>query len=953
MKKITTIVVFFMFLACFVLTDARSVVDIDAPYDVPEVGELQLARLDVDTFTIPAHLGEIKYKFKGDPRKVVIHIQDAHCNHFAQKKIADIIDYLNREYGIKTVNLEGGVEEYDLSVFTSITGKAIRQEVANHFLKKGEINGAEFFAVNNPDKVQLWGVEDKDLYLANLKVYRDSLAHKEEVDEYMKGITHVINNLKLHIYDGELLKMDMNYNAYKEKNMQFREYLEFLLKKAQFHEIDMTKYQNLNLLEKSIEQEEAIDFETASNERKTLIDELKKNVSKADLRNIVQMTVDYKTKRITPKAFYTYLLDKAKDEGIDVNRFPVLAGYIEYVSTFESVDRFKIMKELDDMEAEIKKDIYQNNTQKELDTLSRNLVIMKNIFDIRLNKTDYDYYLENEVSFDAINFLEFIDREAPRYRITARPDPEVTRLDVYREDLSQFFEFSFQRDEVFLRNMKYSRVADGIQAAILMTGGFHTENLCVLLQEDNISYVSILPRFTMDRGYVSPYFDILAGDSTGIQEVLRSVFAQQAAMLQVPAKMSPKIAGFVFSATELAAFRASVQLTAMMLMEAGDRGMQTGQVMKVPIVDEEDREQAAIYARVTMREGRAVGIDLVEEEVTPDVEMKVTIDELNELSLPRPAAPRVPEGAAVAEGRRGLKEDRYPRSEESLREMVRTGEARLAEDVDLAAVKAGANEVLRGEIGAELASLIEDLRGKNPDDTVMLGKVIGRRDMRRPYTVKDVLDRLRGRGFTISEDDPIGDLEELQRRIAAAEMGDVRFYTASLGDTIYAQSYRDEAGVTHIILNSDRGIAGKYLRDREVLARLGAHERLEADKANLGLDHAMVEHLEVIANGYSGMTPLSGFILDKEVARFEDLDDIGEIHDSDPDGSFYMGNYLQRQIYLARDMLGHTDPKGPPVDEILEISEEEMLRIRPQYERIGNAAGRYFTLTYGPRLRLH
>ena len=176
-RAISKIVLITFFMSS-VVVNANAAIDMGRlPYEIPPTKpeNFQFAHIDVETFTIPAHLGEINYSFKGESDRVVVHLQDAHCNSFAQYKISGIIDYMNNEYGINVINLEGGVGDYDLSVFTSISDGAIREEVADHFVKNGEINGAEFYAINNPDRVQLWGVEDRELYLKNLKIYRDSL----------------------------------------------------------------------------------------------------------------------------------------------------------------------------------------------------------------------------------------------------------------------------------------------------------------------------------------------------------------------------------------------------------------------------------------------------------------------------------------------------------------------------------------------------------------------------------------------------------------------------------------------------------------------------------------------------------------------------------------------------------------------------------------------------------
>jgi len=561
-RGLISLTALFTFVTCVVLADAWAAVDgIELPYTLSSAEKNNYANLDIETFTIPSHLGEIKYSFKGEKDLFVIHLQDAHCNCNAQRKISGIIDYLNKEYGVKMVNLEGGVGEYDLSIFTAISGNAIRTEVAEYFVKKGEINGAELYAINNPERISLWGVEDKELYMANLKVYRDSLKYKKKVDEYLGQLDRHLNQLKRHIYDTRLIKIDISYNAYKAGNMQFREYLEFLLDEAGKSGIDVKDYNNLYLLEQAMGQEDGIDYDKANMERNTLVEDLKGSLSKNEVRELISKSIDFKTKKISRKAFYTYLLDKAGELGLDAGKHRALSEYIVYVTTYEAVDRSKVMGEMDALEAAIKDTLYKDERQRELNGLSRSLALMGNIFDIKLTKTDYRYYLDNESAFGVSRFVNFIEKEAPGYRVDVELSPDIRDLDGYREDITKFYEYSFRRDEVFLKNMRYTQASGTTKSAILMTGGFHTENLCDLLEQEGISYISILPKFTNGKGYTNPYFDILAGQTTNLQIMLASVMARTA-MMQVASLLNPVLADAVYGKEDVSAFKVAVQLLA-------------------------------------------------------------------------------------------------------------------------------------------------------------------------------------------------------------------------------------------------------------------------------------------------------------------------------------------------------------------------------------------------------
>ena len=587
LKRAISMVALVAFMVSFVLSDAWAAIETPGRVyqaSLPSQTESPLAVLDVDTFSIPAHLGEVIYLHRGTSPRTVVHIQDAHCNFFAQKKVSEIIDYLTTEYGIEVVNLEGGAGEYDLTPFTSISNKEIRSEVSEHFVKTGDINGAEYFAVNHPDKVTLWGIEDPRLYMDNLKVYRNSLKYKSSVDEALRNLTQILNKFKQRIYSKDLLKIDMAYNAFKTGNMPLKDYVEFLVLESKREGIDPAKFKNIEILMKTMKLEEKIDFSKATRERNILLDLLKRKASKNDLKKLVTKTVEFKTRRITPKEFYTYLINKARFTGIDTGKHQNLNKYITYVTLYEEIDRNKVMDEVDEMENELKEKLYTSDVERELNARSKNLALMKNMFDFRLIKKDYDYYLKNKKAFRVKYYEDFILEEAPEYNIAWRPDRNLRSLDGHLRDISTFYRYSFERDKAFLSNMRFSfpeyaskseesRQEEVVESAILMTGGFHADNLCELLEEEDVSYVSIMPKFQMEEGYESPYFDLLAGDYlSNTQRMLRSVMAR-AATLALASKLS-SLGVEVWGREDIDAFDMAIALDARMRELKRDRGVE-------------------------------------------------------------------------------------------------------------------------------------------------------------------------------------------------------------------------------------------------------------------------------------------------------------------------------------------------------------------------------------------
>ncbi|MGB3057210.1 MAG: hypothetical protein WBC16_03545, partial [Candidatus Omnitrophota bacterium] len=560
LKTISVVVALTFFLSMLPI-DALAVEDPEgAPLPFAEGKGDEAAVFNPETFALPTQMGTVKDSWKGKTDKAVIHIQDAHCNYDAQKQISNIIEYLSGVYGVDTVNLEGGSGEYDLAVFTNILNKHVRQEVVDSFVHDGLVNGAEYFAATNPDKVKLWGIEKVDLYLQDLDVYRESLTYKEQVDRYIKSLTHILNNLKMHIFPKDLLEMDMKYTQYKTGELSFKDYLVFLLDKAKQMGIDIKGFANIFLLKQSLEQEGRIDFKLASRQREDLVKKLEASLSRKLIKELAGKMVAFHEKEISQYDFYEYLIEKAKMVNIDMKEYPELQKYVVYIALYHAVNKSKIVAELNSLEDSIKVSLFTNDDQRELDVLSKNLVLTKNMFNITMTKEDYEYYMKNRSSFDVRNYLSFIEKQALRFKITARPEQDIERLDGYREDIQKFFEISFKRDDAFMKNMKFSeQQGQGrkkMQIAIVMTGGFHTENLCELFRKKGISYVSVIPTFTNPKGYESPYFNLLGGKEAGLVEQFNEIFASMSA-LQVASMLNNALGSQVWGERNIRAFDAA------------------------------------------------------------------------------------------------------------------------------------------------------------------------------------------------------------------------------------------------------------------------------------------------------------------------------------------------------------------------------------------------------------
>jgi SAM-dependent methyltransferase len=105
----------------------------------------------------------------GSIQGVVAHIADLYGNYGVQLKQAKIIERLARQYGFRTMFLEGAAGQGDVAIFGELP-RLFRRAFSFALLRKAFLTGSEYVAANRPDvEFDLWGVDDPDKYVRNFE----------------------------------------------------------------------------------------------------------------------------------------------------------------------------------------------------------------------------------------------------------------------------------------------------------------------------------------------------------------------------------------------------------------------------------------------------------------------------------------------------------------------------------------------------------------------------------------------------------------------------------------------------------------------------------------------------------------------------------------------------------------------------------------------------------------
>jgi len=448
---------------------------------------------------IPDDIGIIKEVFIPEHQpinEVVFYIQDAHCNYEAQMNISKIVKLLVEDYNVSLINVEGTAGIIDTKPFSTFKDRKVKLEFADYFIKQGKITGPEYLSITSDLEFTLFGIEDEELYAENYTAYMNCLEYKDRVNAYTTKFIERLDSLKEHIFSEKLLLLDKESRKYQDKTLEFADYTSYLEDFALEMKIDLSQFRNFIFQAEARKIETSIDFKKIEEQRSKLIsifhEILKKN--KKAIKEIVKKSLSFRMKDIRAEDYYSFLVESAKKYDLDIEDYTLIEQYAKYLKLYYAIDKSIILDEISDVELFIKKKLYRNEKEIQLDSLSRIMGILNRLFKLEVIKSDYLYFKNNKEKFTFREVKKFILTNGPKYKIYLGFDVDFKLIESNIHWVLDFYEAAIKRDIILIDNSLTRMKQDKTDRFVLVTGGFHTDGLTHILKEKNISYILIAPR---------------------------------------------------------------------------------------------------------------------------------------------------------------------------------------------------------------------------------------------------------------------------------------------------------------------------------------------------------------------------------------------------------------------------------------------------------------------------
>ena len=458
---------------------------------------------------------------ENNENETIINIQDCHASLSSQYSIVNILENLMNNYDMNVVAVEGGTGYIDTSILKSYPDKSIRENTAKYLMSKSYISAGEFFAVTKDEDVAIYGVENDELYLKNVNLFRKIYEDSEDNIAMIGDLTGRMIKKETDIYNEDLQQVVYKSRLHRSGKLSLNVYWQFLEQIAQENNISLQEYHNIRSFMEIVNLEKQIDFNKVTVERKQVLSVLVDRLQGEKLKQLVKRTVDFEENKISKPDYYSSLLKTAKQLDVNIDEYTELCKYSNYVASYWELNIIGIQAELQGAEELITSSLFESKTQEEFYEFQVFLERLKDLYVIKLSAKEVSFISEKIIEIKNSDFVEFLIR----YGIVQEGDMRFTSkvlsgIFESAKKYMKFYDIASKRNNALLSNTVKAMKKEGKTVAALITGGYHSQGLTDMMKKKGFSYLVLMPKTFEDQE--RPYVAVLTKKAQTIREIAKS-----------------------------------------------------------------------------------------------------------------------------------------------------------------------------------------------------------------------------------------------------------------------------------------------------------------------------------------------------------------------------------------------------------------------------------------------
>lgn len=414
----------------------------------------------------------------------LILIEDIHSQEEAQTAIWKTLQQAER-LGIRDIFLEGGTGAFQMGLYQTFPEKKIREKTAQQFLNNGFLTGAECASLVSGSSLPLFGIENFDLYLENLKAFLETRKLQGEISGeldfirfYLKDLVHQRFSQKLQFLFEIQTQLEQSQDA------AWTESVEKVISLAKEEGIEIPAL--FSDFSQFLEETKKIDAKGMEKEQTALIDFLEKHLSKKNLKKLVRKSLEYRLGRSPSFSYFAFLRRLYQRTGGSFEkRFPMITQWSRLEKKHKQFKPEILAEALADLTHHVSKTLACKEGVEKIWNLTDQWMLFENLIELKLSRAQLQQI--NHCRFDVLCF-------EPALMMHVSLAILFSRLDLLTQEALHFYECAQRRDKILVQNALAEISRRKLSQAVLIAGGFHMQGIEALLKEKGISFITLIPR---------------------------------------------------------------------------------------------------------------------------------------------------------------------------------------------------------------------------------------------------------------------------------------------------------------------------------------------------------------------------------------------------------------------------------------------------------------------------
>lgn len=442
----------------------------------------------------------------------VVLVQEAHNIPSAQRNISALLSALAPVLKDEplTVGLEGAHGAFTLASFRAEPNLDAHSAAVEYLLTEGDISGPEHYALMAPQEPVLWGVDDENLYLENVRAYRESRPLVKSFLENLSALRVSLEPLQERLYTLAQKSFDQRMAAFHKGDLDLLGHVEFLA--AAEPEALAQGLPEIHRLLSARKIEKSMDFQTVEAERARLLEVLSRRLTPRETEVLVHESSAYRKGDISYGDFYASLKNLLEKKGVKLSMAPAFDRYVQYVLLTEKIDSGRLFAEVDALEERVIGRIFNTPDQRALLRLSQDASLLERLARHSFTPADWTAYQNRRRE---INMLPArLAALARRVDLEASAKMPEDTLRVFE----RFYQAALARNDAMARHFEEKVASTKAPFAVLVAGGFHAPGLRDILTARGYSVLTVTPKMG-DVKDVPNYLDVFAANVTPLDRL--------------------------------------------------------------------------------------------------------------------------------------------------------------------------------------------------------------------------------------------------------------------------------------------------------------------------------------------------------------------------------------------------------------------------------------------------